>query len=149
MKRDTVGRPMEILLVEDSLVDARFAIAALQKSQVKHRLTLVRDGEEAMEFVNQHGKFARAPRPDLILLDLLLPKKDGIEVLTELKQDYSLKNIPVVVMTGSDVHEDMVKCELLHVDCFMPKPVNLDKFLSIVKQLKDCWLHDVILPAME
>jgi two-component system, chemotaxis family, response regulator Rcp1 len=149
MKRDTVGRPMEILLVEDSLVDARFAIAALQKSQIKHRLTLVRDGEEALEFVGQLGKFSRAPRPDLILLDLLMPKKDGIEVLTELKQDYNLKNIPVVIMTGSDAQEDMVKCELLHVDSFISKPVNIEKFLSVVKQLKSHWLHDVILPAID
>ena len=149
MKRDTVGRPMEILLVEDSLLDARFAIAALQKSQIKHRLTLVRDGEEALEFVGQLGKFARAPRPDLILLDLLMPKKDGIEVLTELKQDYSLQNIPVVIMTGSDAQEDMVKCELLHVDAYMSKPVNIEKFLTVLRQLKNHWLHDVMLPGID
>lgn len=149
MKRETVGRPMEILLVEDSLTDACVAIGALKQGQIKHRLTIVRDGVEAMEFLNQQGKFARAPRPDLILLDLILPKKDGLEVLAEVKGDYSLQTIPVVVMTGSDVQEDMVKCELLHVDSFMTKPVEIGKFLTVVKQLKRFWLNDVILPAVD
>ncbi len=149
MGRHTVGRPMEILLVEDSLADACLAIGALKNGQVQHRLTLIRDGEEAMEFLHQEGKFARAPRPDLILLDLILPKKDGLEVLTEVKEDYELKDIPVVILTGSQDEEDRLRCELLQVDAFIPKPVNLDKFLAVVKQLKRFWLEDVILPSLE
>ena len=103
-----VGRPMEILLVEDGLLDARVTIASLKEGLTHHRLTLIRDGEEALEFVRQEGRFARAPRPDLILLDLMLPKKSGTEVLDELRSDYSLKEIPVVVMTASDDEEDRV-----------------------------------------
>ena len=149
MGMHTVGRPMEILLVEDSLADACLAIGALKNGQVQHRLTLIRDGEEAMEFLHQEGKFIRAPRPDLILLDLILPKKDGLEVLAEVKEDYELKDIPVVILTGSQDEEDRLRCEFLQVDAFIPKPVNLDKFLAVVKQLKRFWLEDVILPSLE
>ena len=100
--QSTIGRPMEILLVEDGLVDARLTIGALQHGGFRHRLTLVRDGEEALEFIFQRGKFALAPRPDLILLDLMLPKRSGLEVLHEVKSHEGLKEIPVVVMTASD-----------------------------------------------
>ena len=144
-----VGRPMEILLVEDGLLDARVTIASLKEGLTHHRLTLIRDGEEALEFVRQEGRFARAPRPDLILLDLMLPKKSGTEVLDELRSDYSLKEIPVVVMTASDDEEDRVKCQMLHVDAFISKPVNVEKFLEVVKQLKRFWLNDVILPSID
>ena len=149
MSSHAVGRPMEILLIEDSLVDARLTINALNKGLIKHRLTLVRDGEEALEFLNRDGKFARAPRPDLILLDLNLPKKDGLEVLAALKAHYELKEIPVVILTASEADEDKVRCELLHVDSYITKPVNLNKFLDVVKKLKKYWLHDVILPTTE
>ena len=144
-----VGRPMEILLVEDGLLDARVAIASLKEGLTQHRLTLIRDGEEALEFLRQEGRFARAPRPDLILLDLMLPKKSGTEVLDELRADYSLKDIPVVVMTASEDESDRVKCQLLHVDAFMTKPVNVAKFLEVVRQLKRFWLNDVILPTVD
>ncbi len=144
-----VGRPMEILLVEDGLLDARVAIASLKEGLTQHRLTLIRDGEEALEFLRQEGRFARAPRPDLILLDLMLPKKSGTEVLDEVRADYSLKDIPVVVMTASDDEADRVKCQLLHVDAFISKPVNVAKFLDVVRQLKRFWLNDVILPAID
>jgi CheY-like chemotaxis protein len=139
---------MEILLVEDSLVDARVTIGALKKGQIQHRLTLIRDGEEAMEFLRRQGKFARAPRPDLILLDLLLPKKDGFAVLEDIRADEGLKDIPVVVLTASQTEKDRLKCELHHVASYITKPVNLDKFLSLVKQLKRYWLEDVILPSV-
>ncbi len=145
----TVGRPMEILLVEDSLVDARLTMGALKQGQVKHRLTLIRDGEEALEFLRQEGKFARAPRPDLLLLDLMLPKKTGFEVLNELKQDFELSSIPVVVLTASETDEPRLKCEALEVDSYITKPVNLDKFLAVVRELKKYWLEDVILPAID
>lgn len=137
---------MEILLVEDSLTDAAMTIGVLKKGDVRHRLTLVRDGEEAMEFVRRDGKFARAPRPDLILLDLGLPKKDGRQVLSEVKNDYDLKEIPVVVLTASDAQDDKLNCDLLHVDSYITKPVNMDKFLDVVRQLRSFWHADLILP---
>jgi len=144
-----VGRPMEILLVEDGLIDARVTMAALKEGLLQHRLTLTRDGVEALQFLHQEGRFARAPRPDLILLDLMLPKKNGTEVLDELRKDYALKDIPVVVLTASDLEEDRVKCQMLQVDAFISKPVNVEKFLAVVKQLKRFWLNDVILPSVD
>ena len=149
MDTKLVGRPMEILLVEDGLMDARATIEALKSGDIKHRLTLVRDGEEAIEFLLQRDRFSRAPRPDLILLDLMLPKKSGMEVLSDIRGDLMLKDIPVVVLTASDAGEDRVKCQLMDVDSFINKPVNLEKFLSVVKQLKRFWLDDVILPSVE
>ncbi len=140
---------MEILLVEDALVDARLAIGALRQSDFRHRLTLVRDGEEALEFVLRHGKFAQAPRPDLILLDLMLPKKSGLEVLDEIKQHEELKDIPVVIMTASEAEDDRVRCDTMKVDGYVTKPVNFEKFLELVQKLKRFWLDDVILPTLE
>jgi CheY-like chemotaxis protein len=144
---EVVGRPMEILLVEDSLVDARLTFEALRRGGIKHRLTIVRDGEEAMQFLHQQHRFAHAPRPDLILLDLQLPKKDGREVLSEIKADLELQAIPVVILSASQTHEDLLRGELLRVEGYMVKPVDLDKFIQLVKQLKDFWHADVILPA--
>ncbi len=149
MDMTLIGRPMEILLVEDGLMDARVTIEALANGEIKHRLTLVRDGEEAMDFLWQRDRFAKAPRPDLILLDLMLPKKSGMEVLSDIRGDLKLKSIPVVVLTASDAGEDRDRCQLMDVDSYIPKPVNLDKFLSVVKQLKRFWLDDVILPTVE
>ena len=137
---------MEILLVEDSLVDARLTIAALQRGQIQHRMTLIRDGEEAMEFLRCEGKFARAPRPDLILLDLLMPKKTGLELLAEVREDEQLKRIPIVVLTSSEAEEDRLRCEMHNVDSYIIKPVNTDKFLQVIKDLRRYWLKDVILP---
>ncbi len=147
--RKLIGRPMEILLVEDGLMDARVTIEALTNNDIKHRLTLVRDGEEAMDFLLQRGRFAQAPRPDLILLDLMLPKKSGMDVLSDIRGDMSLKSIPVVVLTASEVGEDRERCQLMDVNSFIHKPVNLAKFLSVVKQLKKYWMDDVILPTVE
>ncbi|HEX3655799.1 MAG TPA: response regulator [Pirellulales bacterium] len=149
MSRGTIGRPMEILLVEDGLIDARLTIAALQKSGVKHRLTLTRDGAEAVRFLRREGQFTHVPRPDLILLDLHLPKKDGREVLDDLRADPELKHIPVVVLTASDDPEDKHKSELLNVDSYMTKPVDFDKFLEVIRQLRKFWLADIVLPRME
>jgi CheY-like chemotaxis protein len=145
----TIGRPMEILLVEDGLVDARLAIGALQQSGFRHRLTLVRDGEEALEFIYRRGKFAQAPRPDLILLDLMLPKKSGLEVLNDVKSQEDLKGIPVVIMTASEEQDDRVQCDSLNVDGYVVKPVNFEKFLELVRKLKRFWLEDVILPSVD
>lgn len=148
MQRDTIGRPMEILLVEDGLVDARMTIAALQKSGLKHRLTLVRDGVEALNFLHREGIFSHAPRPDLILLDLHLPKKDGREVLGEIKADLDLKNIPVVILTASDDPSDKTQSDLLHVDSYMTKPVDFDQFLTVIRKLRKYWMADIVLPRM-
>lgn len=145
----TVGRPMEILLVEDGLMDARLTMGALQQSGFRHRLTLVRDGEEALEFIYQRGKFAQVPRPDLILLDLMLPKKSGLEVLHEVKSHVGLREIPVVVMTASEAIDDRQRCDALKVDGYIVKPVNFDKFLDLVRKLKRFWLDDVILPSLD
>lgn len=149
MHSETVGRPMEILLVEDSLFYARFTIEALKKGGIQHRLTLIFDGLEAMEFLHREGKFANAPRPDLILLDLKLPKKNGLEVLDELRSDYELQSIPVVVMTSSESLGDMQECERLGVESYITKPVDLQKFLAVVKELKTCWRDDLLLPAID
>jgi CheY-like chemotaxis protein len=138
---------MEILLVEDSMFDARLTIEGLRLGGVKHRLTLVCDGEEAMQFLRREGKFARAPRPDLILLDLNMPKKDGREVLAEIRQDPDLQNLPVVVLTASPLHEEALRDEMLQVESYITKPVDMEKFVAVVKQLKRFWLADVILPA--
>lgn len=147
MHQNTVGRPMEILLVEDSLVFARIAFGTLKKGQVQHRLSWVTNGEEALEFLRQQNKYARAPRPDLILLDLGLPKKDGREVLAEIKNDEDLKQIPVVVMTASTDSEDVQLSEELRVESYMTKPVDLQKFHNVVKELADYWQKDMILPT--
>lgn len=149
MQTQLVGRPMEILLVEDGLVDARVTIEALRKKEIKHRLTLIRDGEEAMEFLQQRGKFSRAPRPDLILLDLMLPKRNGIDVLVQIRNDSRLKAIPVVVLTSTEAPEMKQQCEGLNVDSYITKPVNFEKFLTVVKELKRLWLDDVILPNVD
>ncbi len=145
---NTVGRPMEILLVEDSLPAARLTIGALKRGNILHRLTWLSDGEEALEFLYRRGKFAVAPHPDLILLDLGLPKKDGREVLKEIKQDEELKSIPVVILTASTDQEDIAATEKLEVESYMTKPVDLPKFLKLVKDLSRFWREDMILPTV-
>lgn len=145
--QNTVGRPMEILLVEDSLTAARVTMGGLKSGKVPHRLTWVTDGAEALEFLHQVGKFSRAPRPDLILLDLGLPKKDGREVLREIKANSILAEIPVVVLTASTDQEDRLNSEQLQVEAYMTKPVNLEKFLELVVKLSRFWREDMILPT--
>ncbi|HWA99307.1 MAG TPA: response regulator [Pirellulales bacterium] len=149
MARETVGRMMEILLVEDSLVDASATMGALRHAQVKHRLTLVRDGAEAENFLHRRGHFSSAPKPDLILLDLHLPKKDGLELLAELRADYKLRDIPVVVLTASPDEMDRDRSKTLQVEHYMAKPVNLERFVAVVRELKNYWFADLILAAAE
>jgi chemotaxis family two-component system response regulator Rcp1 len=144
-----VGRPMEILLIEDNQGDARLTMEALKEGDVKHRLTLALNGEEAMQFLRREKWFARAPHPDLILLDLNLPGKDGREVLREVKEDLDLKNIPVVILTSSRHDEDILRSQGLNVEGYMTKPVNLEKFVGLVKQLQAYWQADVILPTTD
>ncbi len=147
MRREMVGRPMEILLVEDNRMDAHFAIHALEKANFKHRCTLVVNGEEALDYLQRRTIFARAPRPDLILLDLGLPKKDGREVLSEIRGDENLREIPVVVLTGSTDEADIAHTQMLQVESYLNKPVDLGKFLDVIRELKRFWMHGVILPA--
>ncbi len=147
MGRNTVGRPMEILLVEDSLTAARLTMGSLKSGQVQHRLTWVTNGEDALEFLQQQGKFGRAPRPDLVLLDLGLPRRDGREVLQEIRADKSLAGIPVVVLTASTDQEDRLASERLQVEAYLTKPVNFKKFLAVVDKLSRFWHADMILPT--
>ena len=146
MSSETVGRPMEILLVEDDLEDAGLTLDALHQGQVPCRVSLVRDGEEALEFVRQQGKYARAPRPDLILLDLNLPKLNGREVLAEIRNDGLLTHVPIVVLTVSHSHRDILENQHPHVEDYLLKPVDVDQFIAVVKSLRKYWLSDVILP---
>ena len=146
IKRDTVGRPMEILLVEDDLEDAGMTIEALRQGDVPCRISLVRDGEEAMEFLLRREKYRRAPQPDLVLLYLNLPKKSGREVLAEIKADQRLACLPVVVLTGSATQQSILQAENLHVESYLVKPVDRERFDSTVKSLRKYMLSDVILP---
>jgi two-component system, chemotaxis family, response regulator Rcp1 len=146
MSRETIGRPMEILMVEDDLEDAGFTIDALNKGEVPCRISLVCDGEEALEFIFQQGRFRRAPRPDLVLLDLQLPKIEGREVLIKIKADEKLQRIPVVVLTASRVHMEILKAENLRVESYLTKPIDLPEFYRVVKSLRKYMLTDVIMP---
>jgi two-component system response regulator len=147
MRRDTVvGRPMEVLLIEDDLEDAGMTIEALREGDVPCRISLVRDGEEAMEFLLRQAKYRRAPQPDMILLDLNLPKKSGREVLAEIKTDKRLAEIPVVVLTSSPTHQEILQAENLQVQSYLVKPIDLEHFNGVVKSLRKYMLSDVILP---
>ena len=141
------GRPIEILLVEDNPGDARLAKEALKEARVNNNLTVAKDGEEALEFLHRRGRHEQAPRPDLILLDLNLPRKDGREVLAEIKAHDSIKRIPVVVLTTSEAEEDVVKAYNLNANCYVTKPVDLDQFIKVVKSIEDFWLTIVKLPV--
>jgi two-component system response regulator len=143
---ETIGRPMEILLVEDDLEDAGLTIEVLRESDIPCRISLVRDGEEAMEFLLRQGRYARTPRPDLVLLDLKLPKKDGREVLTDLRNEQELRRIPVVVLTTSTIHRDLLIDENLYVEAYLVKPVVRDEFIEVVRSLRKYLLADVIVP---
>ena len=141
------GVSIDILLVEDNEGDARLAKEALKESKVLNKVYHVLDGVEAMAFLRKDGKYADAPRPHLILLDLNLPRKDGREVLAEIKGDECLKRIPVVVLTISNDEKDIFKTYNLHVNCFITKPIDFEQFLRVVKSIEDFWLSVVQLPA--
>jgi CheY-like chemotaxis protein len=143
------GSPIEILLVEDNPGDARLAIEALREAKVGNRLNVVQDGVEAVAFLRREGEYAGAPRPDLILLDLNLPKKDGREVLAEIKADGDLKRIPVVVLTTSKAEQDILKMYELHANCYITKPVDLDQFMNVVRSIEEFWLTVVKLPTAQ
>jgi chemotaxis family two-component system response regulator Rcp1 len=137
----------EILLVEDSPGDVRLTQEALEAGKVKNHLSVVGDGVEAMAYLRQQGKYAAASRPDLILLDLNLPRKDGREVLAEIKADERLKRIPVVVMTTSDAEEDVLKTYGLHANCYITKPLDFESFIAVVKAIDEFWFSVVRLVA--
>ncbi len=147
MNMDPLGRPADFLLVEDNPGDVRLTQEALKNHKVKNNLHVVTDGEEAMDFLHRRGKYQNAPRPDIILLDLNLPKKDGREVLAEIKSDPDLKTIPVVVITSSEAEQDIVKSYNLNANCYVTKPVDLDQFIKVVQSVKDFWLTIVKLPG--
>lgn len=139
--------PIEILLVEDSLADARLTKRALLKCRVANNLHVVRDGVEAMAFLHRRDPFESAPRPDLILLDLNLPRKDGRSVLADIKSDERLRTIPVVVLTTSIAPEDVQTCYQLHANCFLVKPVDLEAFTSTILAIEEFWLTRAKLPS--
>jgi len=142
-----IARPIEILLVEDNPGDARLTREALREGRVHNRLHHARDGVEALAFLRREAAYVDAPTPDLILLDLNLPKKDGREVLSELKDDPRLRLIPVVVLTTSEAEQDILKTYELHANCYITKPVDLEKFLEIVRVIEQFWLAVVKLPT--
>jgi len=146
MSQPVNGEPIEILLVEDSPDDIVLTTEALKDGKVRNRVSVVEDGEEAMAFLRREGRHATAPRPDLILLDLNLPRKSGREVLAEVKQDPKLKRIPVVIMTTSSNEEDILQAYNCHANCYVTKPVDLDQFLGVIRSIESFWLTVVKLP---
>ena len=145
MKTQTCSS-IDILLVEDNEGDARLAQEALRESKIRNSLYHVVDGVEAMDFLHKQGKYAQVPRPDLILLDLNLPRMDGREVLAAIKGDENLKRIPVVILTTSSDEADIFKSYNLHANCYITKPLGLDQFIQVVKSIEDFWLTIVKLP---
>ena len=143
---ETETRPIEILLVEDNPGDARLAQEAMKEAKVKNNLHWVEDGVQALSFLRREEGYEQVPRPDVVLLDLNLPKKDGREVLADIKSDDRLKTIPVVVLTVSKDEKDILKSYDLHANCYITKPLDLDSFLEVVKSIEDFWLTIVKLP---
>ena len=142
----TGGKPIEILLIEDNPGDVRLTKEVLMEGKVRNNLQVVGDGVEAMAFLRRENNYAEAPRPDLILLDLNLPKKDGREVLQEIKEDGEFKCIPVVVLTTSEADEDILRSYDLAANCYITKPVDLDQFIRVIKTIETFWLTIVKLP---
>ena len=149
MNSQTMGRPIEILLVEDNPGDVRLTQEALKENKVSNNLHVANNGLVAMAFLNRSGEYTDVPRPDLILLDLNLPKKDGRQVLAEIKCNGHLRQIPVVILTTSEAEEDISKAYDLHANCYVTKPVDLEKFITVVKSIENFWLTIVKLPPDE
>ncbi len=144
-----MARPVEILLVEDNPGDVRLTREALKEGKVHNNLSVVGDGVEALAFLRREGRWRDAPRPDVILLDLNLPRKDGREVLAEIKADAVLRAIPVMVLTTSTAEQDILRTYDLHANCYITKPVDLDQFITVVKSIEDFWFTIVTLPSYE
>lgn len=141
-----LSRAIEILLVEDNPADVRLTMEALKESKIHNKLNVVENGIEAMDYLRQKGQFSDASLPDIVLLDLNLPKKDGREVLQEIKGDESLRRIPVVILTTSQAEQDIMKAYDLYANCYIQKPVDLDQFLRVIRSIEDFWLTIVKLP---
>jgi CheY-like chemotaxis protein len=141
-----VGLPIQILLVEDSPGDVRLTQEVLRDARIANDLYVVGDGEQAMAFLRQEGEFARRPRPDLVLLDLNLPRKDGREVLADLNADPELKAIPVIVLTTSEAEEDILRSYQLAANAYITKPIDLNEFIAVVRSIENFWLSIVRLP---
>jgi CheY-like chemotaxis protein len=146
MEPTPLVRPIELLLVEDSEPDVHLTVEALHEAKVKNRLSVVEDGVEALDFLHRRNGYEEAPRPDLIFLDLNLPRKDGRQVLSDIKSDPSLKRIPVVILTTSKNEEDVLRSYDQHANCFITKPVDFNRFLEVVKSIEEFWLTVVRLP---
>ena len=140
------GKAIEILLVEDNPEDAALTMETLREGRIRNHISLVEDGVQAMDFLYRREPYADAPRPDLILLDLQLPRKNGREVLMEVKQNPFLRRIPVVIMTTSFAEQDIFESYNLHANCYLTKPVELDEFINVVRKIEDFWLTIVKLP---
>ncbi len=147
MGSEAFGKPVEILLVEDNPGDVRLTQEAFKDGKMLNKLHVVEDGMEALAFLKREGKYTDVPRPELILLDLNLPRKDGRDVLAEIKADRDLKRIPVVILTTSRSEEDILRSYDLNANCYITKPLEFDKFIEIVKSIEDFWLTIVKLPT--
>jgi CheY-like chemotaxis protein len=147
MNEHQLVKPIEILLVEDNIGDADLVREGLESCKILNRLNVVEDGEKAIAYLHKEAPYANASRPELILLDLNLPRKDGREVLAEIKNDKCLMRIPVIILTSSKAEEDIVKSYNLHANCYISKPIDVDQFLKVIKSIEDFWLNIVILPS--
>ena len=141
------GKPIEILMVEDNPGDVRLTKEALKDGKVRNSINVVTDGEEALSYLHKEGKYINSPRPDLILLDLNLPKKDGRDVLKEIKSSETFRRIPVVILTTSKAEEDIFKAYDSYANCYITKPVDLDQFINVARKIEDFWLTIVKLPS--
>ncbi len=138
---------VNILLVEDNPADARLIKEVFKDTKIRNKLYVVKDGVDAMTFLNQKDEYADMPRPDVILLDLNLPRKDGREVLKELKEDNALKRVPIVILTTSSAEEDIIRTYNNHANCYITKPVDFDRFLKVINSIEEFWLNIVKLPS--
>lgn len=143
----SIERPVEILLVEDNEADIRLTVEGIKEAKIHNNLHITRDGDEAMDFLLNRGNHKDAVTPDLILLDLNLPKKDGREVLKEIKNDAELAHIPVVILTTSEAEKDIVKSYRLHANCYVTKPMGLDQFVEVIRVIENFWFSIVKLPS--
>ena len=142
-----IGKPVEILLVEDNKGDVGLIEEVFEEAKIRNNLHVAEDGEEAMLYLHGEGKFSGSPRPDIILLDLNLPKKDGREVLREIKEDNNFRNIPVVILTTSNAEKDILRAYDLHANAYINKPLDFDQFIKVVESIGNFWLEIVKLPT--
>ncbi len=147
MDAESLGRPIEVLLVEDDPADVELTLEIMDRTKLKVQMNVVKDGVEAMEYLRRDGKYTDSIRPDLILLDLNMPRKDGREVLREIKADENLKSISVVILTTSDSDEDIIKTYAIGANCYVTKPVGLEQFIKVVKSIEDFWFTVVKYPS--